>query len=304
MGQWSSGYDVALTTRRSHVQFLPGPSTFLKKDKPKISSVEIEDFLKIISLSGVTKKHMKEVKRALGNYAKYILFKINKINSLEYFQNLQNNYSIKYYKKQMYAIKKFLHYLKIEWIDEIKLPKDLEYSPKKVTSGDITKAIEYFNDKRGFKRSRALILLGYTSGLRAEELYTLTTGDIDLEKRTVYIRHDPKNNHSTKNKKSRVSFFTIDARDAFCDYLDELNNVKESDVFFPKRTTERVFKESPIMVKDLRKAFSQEWDRRGGPTSIKKILMGHSLKGDVDLMHYNTQSAEDLKKVYDKVMID
>gem|GEM_PF-516583 len=25
MGQWSSGYDVALTTRRSHVQFLPGP---------------------------------------------------------------------------------------------------------------------------------------------------------------------------------------------------------------------------------------------------------------------------------------
>ena len=30
MGQWSSGYDVALTTRRSHVQFLPGPLYFLK----------------------------------------------------------------------------------------------------------------------------------------------------------------------------------------------------------------------------------------------------------------------------------
>jgi hypothetical protein len=35
LGQWSSGYDVALTTRRSHVQFLPGPSPFLKKDEPK-----------------------------------------------------------------------------------------------------------------------------------------------------------------------------------------------------------------------------------------------------------------------------
>jgi integrase/recombinase XerD len=46
-----------------------------------------------------------------------------------------------------------------------------------------------------------------------------------------------------------------------------------------------------------------EWDRRGGPTSIKKILMGHSLKGDVDLMHYNCQSEEDLKRVYDKVNI-
>ena len=34
----------------------------------------------------------------------------------------------------------------------------------------------------------------------------------------------------------------------------------------------------------------------------KKILMGHSLKGDVDLMHYNAQSPDDLKKIYDKVM--
>jgi integrase/recombinase XerD len=68
------------------------------------------------------------------------------------------------------------------------------------------------------------------------------------------------------------------------------------------RRLERLFEESPIQVKDLRKFFSQEWDRRGGPTSIKKILMGHSLKGDVDLMHYNAQSEKDLKKIYDKVM--
>ena len=31
MGQWSSGYDVALTTRRSPVRFRPGPLFFLKK---------------------------------------------------------------------------------------------------------------------------------------------------------------------------------------------------------------------------------------------------------------------------------
>lgn len=63
-----------------------------------------------------------------------------------------------------------------------------------------------------------------------------------------------------------------------------------------------MFKDSPIHVKDLRKYFSQEWDRRGGPTSTKKIVMGHSLKKDVDLMHYNYQSEEDLKKIYDRVM--
>ena len=47
---------------------------------------------------------------------------------------------------------------------------------------------------------------------------------------------------------------------------------------------------------------SKEWNRKGGPTSIKKILMGHSLKGDVDLMHYNAKSEEDLKQIYDKVI--
>ena len=71
---------------------------------------------------------------------------------------------------------------------------------------------------------------------------------------------------------------------------------------FNQYHVERLFRDSPILVKDLRKYFSQEWDRRGGPTSIKKILMGHSLKGDVDLMHYNCQSEEDLKKIYDRVM--
>ncbi len=70
-----------------------------------------------------------------------------------------------------------------------------------------------------------------------------------------------------------------------------------------KKTLERNFCKAPIRVKYLRKYFSQEWDRRGGPTSIKKILMGHSLKGDVDLQHYNCQSEEDLKIIYDKVML-
>ncbi|GAI90749.1 unnamed protein product, partial [marine sediment metagenome] len=31
-------------------------------------------------------------------------------------------------------------------------------------------------------------------------------------------------------------------------------------------------------------------------------LMEHSMRNDVDLMHYNCQSEEDLKRVYDKVM--
>jgi len=65
-----------------------------------------------------------------------------------------------------------------------------------------------------------------------------------------------------------------------------------------------LFRNAPIRTKDLGKYFFQLWDRNNGPTSIKKILMGHSLKGDVDLMQYICQSEEDLKKIYDRVMID
>jgi integrase/recombinase XerD len=86
------------------------------------------------------------------------------------------------------------------------------------------------------------------------------------------------------------------------EYYGFLDNEPNLKCLFPKRWLERKFEETNIRIKHLRKYFSQEWDRRGGPTSIKKILMGHSLKGDVDLMHYNAQSEEDLKKIYDKVM--
>jgi len=73
---------------------------------------------------------------------------------------------------------------------------------------------------------------------------------------------------------------------------------------FAKRTIQKEFKTAPIRVKQLRKYFSQEWDRQGGPTSIKKLLMGHSTRGDVDLSHYNAQSEEDLKRIYDRIMAD
>ena len=302
MGQWSSGYDVALTTRRSPVQFRPGPLSFERKDEFKFSSVEVEDFLQIIALSGVTKKHVKEVERALENYAKYILFTINKKNSLEYFQKLQTSYSVKYYKKQMYAIRKFFHFLKIDWIDDIQLPEDPEPIPKHISGETIDQTFLYFKGHRHFLQIKALILLGITSGLRAEELYQLNPEDIDIENRIVHINHNPTNGQTTKTKHSRISFFNQEAQNALYEHIRCFRNSSSLKKLFSQAHLERIFRNAPIQIKDLRKFFSQEWDRRGGPTSIKKILMGHSLKGDVDLMHYNCQSEEDLERIYDRVM--
>jgi len=141
-----------------------------------------------------------------------------------------------------------------------------------------------------------------SSGARALEVYQLTIDDIDIENRILHINHNPKNEQSTKTKISRVSFFNKDAKRALEEYLTYLDNGSNIKVLFSVSHISRLFRNSPLKEKDLCKYFSQEWDRRGGPTSIKKILMGHSLKGDVALIHYNAQSPEDLKRIYDKVM--
>ena len=263
---------------------------------------EVTEYLNILGLSGVTTDHLNEVKRALIRYLKYVNYKLDKAKSIEYFKKIQAQFSISYYKKQMYQIKKLLSYFKMEWASEIKLPPDPHYLPKRISAEDISNTLEYFGGDINYKRFKALTLLGSTSGLRAEELYALTPDDIDLENRIIHVRHDPKNNHSTKTGKSRVSFFTPQAKDALEEYLNEYSNGSRLRTLFSKKTLEIAFKDAPIQVKDLRKAFSQEWTRRNGSSGVKKILMGHSLRNDVDLMHYNAQSPDDLKQIYDKVM--
>jgi integrase/recombinase XerD len=193
-------------------------------------------------------------------------------------------------------VRKFLIDHHIEWANGIKTPPQKECIPRRVTREDIQKALSQTKDNL---RVKAIILLGATSGLRAEELYQLTKEDIDIENRKLYVKHDPVNGKTVKTKKTRVASFNKEAQLT----LDEYIKKSGLRVLFYKKSILDTFKELPIQVKDLRKFFSQEWDRRGGPTSIKKILMGHSLKGDVDLMHYNCQSEEDLKKIYDKVRL-
>lgn len=202
----------------------------------------------------------------------------------------------------MYQIRKFLNYLDIDWMDKIKLPSDPIYIPKRITYDDIKIAISYFSKHPHYKQMKSIILLGATSGLRAEELYQLTEEDIDITNRIVYVNHNPKKGQSTKTQMSRISFFNKEAQMALIDYIDYFNNGSNLRTLFSQPHITHQFRNAPIKVKQLRKYFSQEWTRRGGQTDVKKLLMGHSLKGDIDLMHYNAQSPEDLKRIYDKVM--
>jgi len=42
----------------------------------------------------------------------------------------------------------------------------------------------------------------------------------------------------------------------------------------------------------------------GMPTGVKKRLMGHSINGDIDLIHYSALAFDDLKGIYDRYWND
>ena len=106
-----------------------------------------------------------------------------------------------------------------------------------------------------------MTLLGTTSGLQSEELYQLVREDIDFENRTVYVKHESHNGKTTKTKQSRVAFFSEDAKNALVDYLKFYNEKKVLKRLFSKTHILREFHDASIRVKNLRKFFSQEWNR-------------------------------------------
>jgi integrase/recombinase XerD len=267
----------------------------------RITKKQYDEYISLRELEGLCKKWMKDIKNSLTDYIKFINWYVTKEKTLAYLKNDMNKFSVSTYRKKTYQIRRFLTYLGYEWANHIKLPKEPETIIKHITKEDIVKSLNIFKKHSQSERYTALILLGASSGLRAEEIYQLEIKDLDIYNRIIHVNHDPSNGQTTKTKKSRISFFNEETKEALLKYFS-IYDSKQYTHLFTKAQCIDAMKRAPIQVKDLRKFFSQEWDRRGGPTSIKKILMGHSLKGDVDLMHYNYQSEEDLKKIYDKVM--
>jgi integrase len=118
-------------------------------------------------------------------------------------------FAVSTYRKKGYQIRRFLIYCGYDWANKIKLPKEPETRIKHITKEDIVKTLEIFQNHSQSERYTALVLLGASSGLRAEEIYQLKMKDIDIDNRIIYVNHDPSNEQTTKTKKSRISFLEI-----------------------------------------------------------------------------------------------
>jgi len=255
----------------------------------------------LLKIKGLKEEWIYRIKRILLNYLEYCEWNIDKTKTINYLKRIKDVLNVSYFRKNVYQIRKFLGYLNVEWSQDIKPPREPYYIPKKISRDDIITALNYFKSNPYFKQIKALILLGATSGLRAEELYQLTPDDIDLDNRIVYVRHNPKHGKTTKTGKSRITFFSRQAQQALMEYFQFFNNGCRLKHLFGQTHIQRLFRNAPINVKDLRKFFSQEWERLNGSYAVKELLMGHSLKRSVDLQHYTYLDESDLKKIYDRV---
>ena len=249
------------------------PKADFDNEKLRINTDKLDEFIGFRNIEGICEEWIYLTRYFLTNYLDELDWTIDKKKTIEYLNKTRRNYSTTYYRKIIYQIRKFLTYLDIKWAKDINPPSEPIYLPKRVTLEDINNTLSYFKDNQYFIQIKALILLGISSGMRAEEIYQLTIDDIDLDNRIIHINHDPQNGQSTKTKISRVSFFNDEARIALNEYLTCYKSGMNLKVLFSQSHITRLFRDAPIQVKDLRKYFSQEWDRRGGPTSIKKILI-------------------------------
>jgi integrase len=162
---------------------------------------------------------------------------------VEYFKELQRKSSIAYYKRQIFQLRRFLKFLKVDWADEITLPSDPYYTPIHISDMTITETFDYFKTNDNYLRIKAVILLGCSSGLRAEEIYNLTIDNIDLDNRKIIVKHEPASNQTTKTKKTRISFITEQAKKAIQEYIEFYNYGNNGlRTLFAKKTLELNFR--------------------------------------------------------------
>ena len=163
---------------------------------------------------------------------------------LRAFLKTLESYSAAYYKNALMALKVFFRdYMeKPELVESFRFPHQ-PYKPKHIVSRE---ELRRFYQAIETPKEKALFLLYATSGLRREEILTLTPEDVDFEKRMI-----TPNNHFGETKKSWMSFYNEEAAAALKEYLAQ-KKPSRSERLFPMKTME---------VKEL-------WDKAQAKTGL------------------------------------
>ena len=255
-----------------------------------------------MKLSHISEQELKAYESDLRKFFEACSYSLKDECILIYINKLKELYKPKTLRNKLIRIRKFLKFINHPIAGSISIPRVPKRLKKVIKIADVRKLLEEINSKIKDEEIKQMlnsaILITATSGLRAEELYKLEIEDIDIENRTIFLKAE-----KTKDYEDRIAFFSEEAKQALMHYL---NSNPDPERPFRKKSIYHHFKkiDSDLRLKHMRKFFSQQSDRLGMPTTIKKLLMGHSPRGDVDLNHYDFQDEEELRKIYDKYWRD
>ncbi len=203
---------------------------------------------------------MKELNYNLDDNA--IIIYINKIKS---------EYAPRTARKKILYIRAFLKFVNHPLAGSIELPKLPKRIKKNVIKVEHIRALLEEIDSLAHPynlRLKAAVMLSATSGLRVEELYRLNRVNMDIKNRIIFIPAE-----IAKDYEDRITFFSEETREYLIAYL----NTNPKPQLFSEKSILHHFEQldTKFRIKHMRKFFSQQSDRLGMPTAIKKMLMGH-----------------------------
>ena len=217
--------------------------------------------------------------------------------------------------KCLSAVKAFYRYmLRMGYVDKdparlIKAPKRERTLPGFISEGEMDRLFEdvqFTSDYNG-QRDRLLLLMLYTTGLRAAELIGLNVEDVDTEQCQLKV--------TGKRNKQRIVPFGEELRKAIGHYLTLRGETGEERAFFLNRKRTRrinygdlrsVTVHNLALVTDqkkksphvLRHSFATAMLNHEADLMSIKELLGHESVGTTEI--YTHLVFEDLKKAYKK----
>ena len=208
-----------------------------------------------------------------------------------------NGHSRSHYKNALMALKVFFRDFlqKPDLVSSFKFPHRV-FKPKQIVTKE---QIRTFYGALETSKEKALFLLYATSGLRRQEIFTLTFDDVDFEKRMI-----TPSNHFGETKKSWVSFYNKEADQMLKQYLSEKKKSRSNRLFPMQRHEDvelwKTAKEKTVIditPQKLRQWFCQEMINKGISETYVDAFCGRVPKS-VLARHYTDFSQEVLKKFY------
>jgi integrase len=176
------------------------------------------------------------------------------------------------------------------------------FRPKQIVSKE---QVKQFYLCLNTSKEKALFMLYATTGLRREEILSLTPEDVDFDNRMI-----TPNNHLGETKKSWVSFYNQEAEIVFKEYL-AAKNASRSKRLFPMQRNENVelWKIAQdktginITPQKLRQWFCTEMLGLSVSETYVDAFCGRVPKS-VLARHYTDFSPEKLIKIYEKASLN